>query len=152
MTLNREVTMFLIPLLLLDGYATEGLACLKRPRLLVQAALMSVMWLALHRYVGHLFAANPTELGSRLFKNVHNTLNPSYWPQLASIGGFLLPFLWVCRSRMDKRLRTYLWILLPWSAMMFFYGEFVETRLYGELGGLFAVAAAVCFANALVGD
>lgn len=145
-TLNREVTMFLILVLALDRYAAAGMKGVFKPKVVVQLALLCAIWLGLHVWVGHKFAHNPTEMGSRLFKNIHNILTPQYWPQLAASGAYLLPLLWVYRkSILDARFRSYLWVILPWTAMMFFYGEIVETRLFGELGGLLAVAATLAF-------
>jgi hypothetical protein len=145
-TLNREVTMFLIPVLMLDRYTAEGVRGLLRPRVVVQLLLLCAIWLGLHGWVGHMFAANPTEMGSRLVKNTHNIFKPQYWPQLAATGAFLLPLLYVYRKCIvDARLRSYLWVILPWTAMMFFYGEIIETRLFGELGGLLAVTATLAF-------
>jgi hypothetical protein len=145
-TLNREVTMFLIPLLMLDRYVAEGNKGLRKPALVAQVVLMCAMWLGLHWFVGRMFAANPTEMGSRLVKNCFNILKPQNWPQLAATGSYLLPFLWVYRKRITQvRLRTYLLLIVPWAGMMFFYGEIVETRLFGELSALIALTAALAF-------
>jgi hypothetical protein len=149
-TLNREVTVFLIPVLMLDRYVADGPKGLRKPALVIQVVLMSCMWLGLHWAVGRMFAGNPTEMGSRLFKNIHNVLTPQNWPQIAATGAYLLPFLWVYRQRIvQTRLRAYLLILFPWAAMMFFYGEFIETRLFGELSGLIALTAALAFEESI---
>jgi hypothetical protein len=141
-TLNREVSLFLILLLALDRYAEEGWAGLVRARFLVQSAIMSIVWLAIHLYVDHRFANNPTDGAGHMRKNIINLFNPQFWPQLACIGAFLLPILWIYRTRiLDHRIRAYLWIIFPWLVVMFFYGEMIETRVYGELSGLIALAA-----------
>jgi hypothetical protein len=141
-TLNREISLFLILLLALDRYAVEDWRGWLRVRFLAQCAVMSAVWLAIHIYVQHRFAGNPLERGGHMHKNLIDVINPQFWPQLACIGAFLIPFLFLYRRRIvSERVRMYLWVILPWAVCMFFYGEWIETRVFGELSGLIALAA-----------
>lgn len=141
-TLNREISLFLILLLAMDRYAVEGWRGWLRAKFVAQCCLLSAVWLAVHIYVQHRFAGNPMERGGHLQKNLMDVVNPQFWPQLACIGAFLIPFLFLYRRRIaSERVRMYLWIILPWAVCMFFYGEWIETRVFGELSGLIAVAA-----------
>jgi hypothetical protein len=141
-TLNREVSLFLILLLALDRWAAEGWPGLRRPRFISQVVALSAIWVAIHLYVLHRFAMNPIEPGGHMQKNIRLFLIPQVWPQLAALGAFLIPILFVYRRRiLNPRFRAYLWVILPWLVCMFFYGELVETRVLGELSGLIALAA-----------
>jgi len=141
-TLNREVTLFLGVLLAMDVYVTGGVRGWLRPRFVAQEGLLAAIWLAVHFYVQHRFAANATEMIPRIAENLQWLRNPQYWPQLDCTGAFLLPFLFIYRKYVvSERMRSYLWIVVPWVLCMVFYGVLIETRIYGELGGLLAVIA-----------
>lgn len=145
--LNRETIVFLVPLLLLDACCNQGRfnwKNLRKPSLLALTAILSFIWLGVQVYVQHRFRANPIQTGNPLLDNVRELVNPRYLPQFFSIGAFLPVFLWRSRWRIgDVRIRMYLWIFLPWLAVMTVYGLLVETRIFGELTGLFAVACAL---------
>jgi hypothetical protein len=145
--LNRETIIFLVPLLLLDACCCGGRIHwknLRRPSLLALAGVLSLMWVGVQLYAQHRFRANPAQTGSALLSNIGQIINPRYWPQLFSIGAFLPVFLWVSRGDIrDFRLRMYLWIFPAWLAVMLVFGLLVETRVFGELSGLFAVACAL---------
>ena len=152
-TLNRETTLFLIPLLALDTMAErDGLVWerLRDTGLLLKVASLSVIWIGLQIYVRHRFAGNVTEMGPRVLTNVKIIANPSYWPKLFSGCAFLLPFIVLLRRRIeDVRIRAYVWIVPVWCAFMFFYGLLLEVRIYGELSGLVAVAATLILEGSL---
>lgn len=148
-TLNRETTIFLIPLLLLDSCCEKDRLRLKnllQPMLWVKVALLFGIWEPIQLYVHQRFRNNPTDLGSHVSVNLVYFSHPQFWPQLLSMGAFLPLF--VLRFRRDIedfRLRTYLWILPLWYALMFYFGMLVETRIFGELGGLLALVCALIF-------
>jgi hypothetical protein len=148
-TLNRETTIFLVPLLLLDACCDGGRLRSKnllRPSLLGLAATLAFLWAAVLIYVHHRFRANPTDLGFYFMLNVRQILTPEHWPQLLSIGGFLPFFLWwSVRSIADFRLRLYLCIFPVWFVVMSVYGSLLETRVFGELSGLLALTCALAF-------
>ena len=148
-TLNRETTMFLIPLLLLDACCEEGRLRWRnalRPGVLAQAGVLSGIWVAIQMYVRHRFRNNPTDMGSHFGVNVVYLTHPQYWPQLLSIGGFLPLFLlYFVKDIPDFRLRMYCWLFPVWLVAMSFFGMLVETRIFGELSGLMALVGALIF-------
>jgi hypothetical protein len=151
--LNRETIIFLVPLLLLDGCCSNGRfnwKKLRQPSLLALAAILSFIWLVVQIYVQHRFRANPVQTGNPLVDNIKELANPRYLPQFFSIGAFLPVFLWLSREQIrEMRIRMYLWIFIPWFAVMTVYGLLVETRVFGELTGLFAVACTLAIEGKL---
>ena len=140
-TLNREVSLFLIVLLALDRWAEEGWPGLRSTRLILQCLLMSATWVAIRAYVQHRFLPAITPDAPRQ-KNILELRSPQFWPQIAELGAFLIPILFIYRKRiLDRRVRAYLWVTIPWLICMFLYGELIETRVFGELSGLIALAA-----------
>ena len=148
-TLNRETTLFLIPLLAIDEIITADGWRWRRllaPAPLAKLASLSVIWIALQVLVRHLYRTSPTELGLRIGKNIGWLLHPPFWPQILSTCGFLLPIVLLLGRRIeDRRLRAYLWIIPPWAAFMFVYAHLLEVRCYGELMGLVSLAAVLIF-------
>ncbi len=152
-TLNRETTLFLIPLVGLDAMATQtGLDWrqLRRGLVLAKLAALSVLWGAVELYVHHRFAGNATEAGFRVRMNLAWLSHPKFWPAIAGTCAYLLPFLLLLRTRIaDERVRAYVLILWPWIAFMFVYGQIVEERVYGELCALVALAATLILEETL---
>lgn len=152
-TLNRETVIFLVPLLALDA-CCEGERVewknLLRPSLVAKCLLLSAIWVAIELYVHHRFIHNTNDTGSHLSVNLVYLTHIQYWPQLLSIGAFLPLFVWYFwRDIDDFRLRMYCWIFPAWFAVMFYYGMLVETRIFGELGGLLALACTLIFERAV---
>ncbi len=144
-TLNRETTLFLLPLLILDAIADRnGLSWSKlwNVPLLAKLVSLSTIWLVLQLYVKHRFANNPTEMGLRISENIHSLMHPGEWPRILSCCGFLIPFVLLLHRRIeDARFRAYLWIIPMWIVLMFLYGFLTEVRVYGELTAIVAIAA-----------
>jgi hypothetical protein len=141
-TFNRETTLFLIPLFLLD--ATAPLTSLKKTLNSIpwlKTAALVLAWLAIKLYLNHLFRSNDrSEDILRLRYNLRY-LPPNNWPQLLGGCGFLLPVVWFIRRRIpDPRIAAYILILPLWFLTMCCYGVLSETRIYGELCPLIAVA------------
>ena len=83
---------------------------------------------------------------AHLWMNITDLLHPEHWAQLLSTGAFLwVPVFYFARNLKDFRLRMYLWIFPAWFCLMSYYGELLETRVFGELGGLLAITAALIF-------
>lgn len=153
-SLNRETTIFLIPLLALDR-----LSRLKEPRTVprlaralpwMQLVLLAFAWVAVKVVLGHQFIHNnPVDEHLRVRENLH-FLSPHKWPQLLCACGFLLPVVWFLRGRIpDRRIAAYLLILPLWFLVMFFYGLIGEVRVFGELCSLVAVSATLLLENTL---
>ncbi|AXC11333.1 hypothetical protein ACPOL_1997 [Acidisarcina polymorpha] len=136
-TINRETTLLLLPLYLLNQ-AVEGgklrWRLLFRGKALAVVVPLAFVWLCWQVFVRHLFAHNPSEFYPRLDWNVKSILAPHAWPQLLSACGYLLLFVAVMRRRiMDPRLRAWMWLIPIWTVFMFVYGILIETRVFGEL-------------------
>ena len=136
-TVNRETTLLLLPLYMIDGAVVEGR--LEWRRLLQAKSLMvvvplAVVWVGWSIAVRHIFAQNASEFYPRLNWNVKSLLAPQAWPQLLSACGYLLFFVVVMRKKIrDARLRAWLWMVPIWIVFMFSFGILIETRVFGEL-------------------
>lgn len=142
-TINRETTLLLLPVYLIDHAIHHGQIRIKR---LVQARSLAVVvplalfWVSWEIFIRHHFAANRSEFYPRLNWNIKSLLLPHAWPQMLSACGYLLPFAVIMRRRIpDSRLRAWLWLLPIWLVFMFSYGILIETRVFGEL-----IPLAVC--------
>lgn len=146
-TINRETTLLLLPIYLLDEAVVRGEFSWKRVfqvRSLAVVVPLGLLWGAWELLLRHHFAANPSEFYPRIDWNVKSLLAPLAWPQLLSSGGYLLIFIVLARCRlMDPRLRAWLWILPVWLLFMFVYGILVETRIFGELIPIIVCATAL---------
>ena len=149
-TFNREVTLFLVGLFILDGASAPNIRSSSRFRerfdiSLIpwkKGALLFATWLLVYSAVVFRFRYNDrSEAYSRLSENALRLANVSYWPAELNISGFLLPFVVVLRRELyPKRVANYLYIVLPWVAVMFYSGVLNETRVYGELCPLVSIA------------
>ncbi len=148
-TFNRETTLFLIGIFVLDA-ASTGIANPTgrwRDRFSPQqvpwlkTALLLVIWLGIKLWLAHHYAGNDrSEDYVRLRYNL-GELKPRLWPALLNACGFMLPVVLLFRSDLcPLRFRNYLWILPLWFAAMFYAGVIVETRIYGELCPYVSVA------------
>ena len=147
-TLNRETTLFLIGIYVLDAASTN----LSSPTGSIRdrfsftavpwfrVTLLLFIWCSIKLTLAHIFAHNDaSENYVRLGENV-GRLTPRLWPALLNVCGFLLPaILLFSRSIYPLRFRNYLWILPVWFATAFYTGVIVETRIYGELCALTAI-------------
>ena len=144
-TLNRETTLFLIPLFLLDAVVQPGRGLsMPSPRRipLVKALVLTVAWLLVKAVLRHFYTHNDS---ADEFLRIHENLGfllPNKWAQLLCACGFLLPVVLYLRQRIsDPRIRTYLLIIPLWIAVMFVYAVLTEIRVFGELCSLVTVAA-----------
>lgn len=148
-TLNRETTLFLIPIYMLDAATTAApdpaapLAQrfdLRRIPWLRVASLL-LLWLAIKLTLTHLFAHNDaSENYVRIRENL-GRLKPRLLPALLNICGYLLPVVILMRRQLRPiRFGNYLYVLPLWFAIMFYTGVILETRIYGELSSYTAIA------------
>jgi hypothetical protein len=136
-TINRETTVLLLPLYLINASTKSGRIQIRemlRFRLMVVVVPLGILWIAWQIFVRHLFAGNVSEFYPRLGWNIKSLLAPHAWPQLLSACAYLLPFIVIMRHRIcDSRIRAWLWIIPLWIGFMFSFGILIETRVYGEL-------------------
>jgi hypothetical protein len=145
-TFNRETTLFLIGIFVLDAITRDDPAAgfpfdLRRIPWARTLLLFSI-WLAIKLGLAHHFAANDT---SESFLRVHynlRELRPRLVPALLNICGYVLPVvLLFSRGLRPVRFRNYLWILPGWMVVMFCAGVLLETRIYAEWCSYSAIAA-----------
>lgn len=146
-TVNRETTLLLLPLYMLDGAVEDGRFAWRRvlrARTLAVVVPLAALWIAWEIFVRHLFAYHRSEMYPRLDWNLKSLALPLAWPQLLSAGGYLLLFVVAMHRKLaDPRLRAWLWVIPVWLVFMFPCGILVETRIWGELIPLVVCATAV---------
>jgi hypothetical protein len=148
-TLNRETTLFLIGIYILDAATTAGSTAFTRFRdrfsltqvSWLRVAVLAVIWLAIKITLTHIFAHNDQSENFVRFHYNRGVMGPRMWPALLNICGYLLPIVWIFRANiLSARFANYLYIMPFWFAIMFYSGVMVETRIYGELCTFTAVA------------
>lgn len=107
-----------------------------------RVAYLAAIWIAIKLPLALIFRYNDrSEDFLRIHDNVLRLLKPYYWPAVLDLGGYLLPFVVLFRSRiLPQRFANYLYILGPWFHIIFCSGVILESRVYGELCGYLAVA------------
>ena len=164
-TFNRETTLFLIGIFILDAAsrqvpnavleATGGRLKLSQRFDLRQvpwakAAFLAGIWLAVKLPLAYHYRHNDnSENFVRIWTNI-GRLRPRLWPALLDICGYILPVVVLLRGRLRPlRFANYLYILPFWVAVMFYTGVILETRIYGELCSFTAIAAVLLLENHL---
>jgi hypothetical protein len=148
-TLNRETTLFLVGIYVLDAASRNihdpatRLRDRFSPSLIpwARVAALLAIWLAIKLTLAHIFVRNSNaENYVRIVENIYR-LKPRLWPSLLNICGYLLPIVWILRRRIQPiRFANYLYIFPFWFAIMFYTGVILETRIYGELTPFVTVA------------
>ncbi len=145
-TLNRETTLFLVGIFVLDAASIPSTAGTDRRFSLrsvpwTRATLLLVIWIAIKASLARHFAANDaSENFVRIGYNLRE-LTPRLWPALLNICGYMLPIVFLLRRTLRPvRFANYLYIFPFWVAVMFYTGVIVETRIYGELCSFAAIA------------
>jgi len=136
-TFNRETSIFLVLFFAICEWES-GLV------LMLHLFAQVMLWIATKAYLRHLFRANGTVMADvhHLKSNLHFLMNPSQWPQLASIFAFMLPviffgFHWI----RDRRIQFAVLSIFPlWFALMMVVGVIIEIRVFNELSALSALA------------
>jgi hypothetical protein len=148
-TLNRETTLFLVGIYIIDAASVPGSTASTgfRDRFSLylvpwfKVAALATIWLAIKITLAHVFAANDTSESFVRFAYNLNKMGPRLWPALLNICGYLLPIVWLYRANIvSVRFANYLYIMPFWFAVMFYTGVVIETRIYGELCSFVAVA------------
>ncbi len=149
-TFNRETTLFLIGVYLLDAASTgttdQTFSLRSRFTLRTipwaRVALLALFWIVIKGSLAHAFAHNSRAEDYIRVKENLLRLKPRLLPTLLNICGYLLPILWVMRNRLRPiRFANYIYIFPVWIAVMFVSGVILETRIYGELCSFATVAA-----------
>lgn len=153
-TVNRETSLLLLPLYLIDRSVEGGrlrLRGLFRPGVLARLAPLAGFWVAWLLTIHHVFAHNASEFYPRFGWNIKSLLAPLAWPQLLSASGYLMLLVLIHRRRIaDAQLRAWIWLIPIWCVFMFTYGILIETRVFGELIPLIVCGATLIFEQMLV--
>jgi hypothetical protein len=146
-TTNRETTLLLLPLYMIDAAVADGRLQWRKLlqwRTTAIVATLSLYWAAWQVAIRWWFYPNRSEFYPRLDWNVKSLLVPQAWPQLLSACGYLLLFVLVMhRCIPNKRFRAWIAIVPVWIVFMFSYGILVETRVFGELVPLIVCSTAL---------
>ena len=145
-TVNRETTLFLIGIFMLDA-ASNAANGPWRQRLQIRlvpwqkVGWLAAVWLAVKLLLAYRFRFNDaSEDFLRIGYNLHE-MRPRLVPALLNMCGYLLPLVAVLWPLLrPRRFAMYLLILVPWVMVMFCTGVLVETRIYGELCSYTAIA------------
>ena len=160
-TMNRETTLFLVGIYVIDAASREisaeavregGGSISLRERFAfgqvkwVRAVILLAVWLVVKMTIHHHFRGNDnTENYVRFGENLRR-LKPRLWPILLNICGYTLPVIVILRRRIvPVRFANYLYILPVWFAVMFYTGVILESRVYGEMCAFSAVAVVLLF-------
>ena len=138
-TLNRETTLFLLPLALLTVRSERS-----QGRLLAHVAATAVTWIAAKGALAYAFrsANGPAWLEWNHYdattthwqENLSRWSDPSLWPYLCSALGFLWILAWHLRPATPPGTLRDAWIILPvYVVGVFLFGNMVEHRVYGDL-------------------
>jgi hypothetical protein len=153
-TVNRETTLLLLPLYMLNGAVEDGRFAwsrVMRARTLALVLPLATLWVGWEILVRHLFAGQQSEFYPRFDWNLKSLALPLAWPQLLSANGYLLLFVVVMRRRIaDPRMRAWLGLIPAWLAFMFVYGILIETRIFGELIPLTVCSTALIIEDLLL--
>lgn len=145
-TFNRETTLFLILIALVVAIAKDGkvrLSALTRKDVF-QLLTLALIWVGIYVYLHHLYSGSPSEGGFRVMLNLHYLAKPEYWPRILSGSAFLLPYVYLKRSKIHcEPLRVCLLVLPFWVLLLLAVGQILELRIYADISVLIAVAAAL---------
>jgi hypothetical protein len=133
-TLNRETTLFLIPIFGILEFASLTDARRKRTfALAAEMALQFACWAALRHFSAHFFSPHPRYITVNWRANLGFMANPMHWPTLCSVFAFLwILVLFQFRNIDHRGLRYVALLLLPWFAIMLVAGDLLEIRIHSE--------------------
>jgi hypothetical protein len=149
-TINRETTLFLIVVFLLDAMSIPDTETITRwsdrfrlrqvPWL--KLALLCLAWFIPETILSHMFAGNDRSQNYiRVIENIPR-LKVTFWPALLNVCGYMLPFVLLLHSNIrPRRFGNYALVAIPWFVTMVFWGVLIETRIYGELVSYTTVAS-----------
>jgi hypothetical protein len=135
--LNKETVLLLVPLWAAWSLADEkwGVATILRRWRVFAVSLLIVGGLLLEKHEAvHLFGYDrsavgfngPWEFGAIAY------LHPWHLPQVLSALGFAIPFAYLYRGFLPRRIWCLLVGMLPGLCVLFYFGVPIECRVYGE--------------------
>jgi hypothetical protein len=149
-TVNRETTLFLIVVFLLDAASIPETETISRWRdrfrlrqvPWLKVLMLFVAWLVPEMILSHMFAGNDRSQNYiRIVENLPR-LKISFWPGLLNVCGYMLPFIVLLHTTIrPRRFGNYALVAFPWFVTMCVWGVLTETRIYGELVSYTTVAA-----------
>ncbi len=157
-TMNRETTLFLIGIYILDAASTGITDTYTRVRdrfsfarvPWLRVALLCALWLAVKVTLHYIFRHNDNSENYVRLRENFGRLKPRLWPTLFNICGYLLPIvLLLYRQIRPVRYANYIFIFPLWCAVMFYTGVILETRIYGELSSYVTIAAVLLLERSL---
>jgi hypothetical protein len=98
----------------------------------LMAVAMGSYWLAWRVAITRRFANNPNDTGLHWGANIHELLFLHHWPQIFSVGGYLIIFIFLERRRLQERERLLLWCTLVTAPVTVLFGRWGETRIWLE--------------------
>lgn len=144
-SINRETTMFLIPVYLVTALFRDPL---KRWTNLpwLKISVLALIWAAVKLVLSRCFVHNdPSEAVIHFGLNLP-LLSPVHWPEVLDACGYLLPILWLLRKRIkDCTAAAGIYVFPLWFVVMMIYGFIMEVRIYGELCGYVATVSILLF-------
>jgi hypothetical protein len=152
-TWNRETSLFLIYTLAAVALTREGKWRLQsiRQREGAQLVTLSVVWCLIVGYLQHRYAGHPSEASSRVAGNLLKLARPVLWPAILSGSAFLLPWIFWRRDLISARpLRACIMVLPLWVLILFYAGQILEVRIYGDIS-VFVAVCAVAILRAEIG-
>lgn len=151
-TFNRETTLFLVGIYVLDAASTAASedmrhGWLQRAGLDLRsvswwrASALLAVWLTVKGGLAYHFRYNSHSEDFVRFGYNTARMRIRLLPALLNICGYMLPVVLFYWSRIrPRRFANYAYILLAWLPIMFYSGVLVETRIYGELCSWTAIA------------
>lgn len=137
----RETSLYLVPVTLAVGFA-QG----RMRKAIAVAAFMTVVWIPVHLWIGHIYAHNPTDTGIHWGRIGIAIVNPLHWPQMASAFGFLAIPLFLGRRYITRTHWFFILGALPCLLVTLAFGIWQESRIWDE----WAVVAGIFVATAFV--
>jgi hypothetical protein len=143
-TYNRETIIFLLPIWFACNFRRSRVKLYVAP--CVALVIYTLIKLQIRRWTG-----GPVGFGYTWHINERLLMFPHHWPQLASVGGFLLLPVWLGRRLPADPMLKRVWLgYIPFVLVALLVGWWNETRIFGELTALFAVTASVEFEQYLL--
>lgn len=153
-TLNRETTLFLIGIYVIDAASRDADSLpvadtargwlrqlLFRSVRWSRVALLLAVWLVVKGSLAYAFRHNDSSENFVRIEYNAERLRVRLLPALLNVCGYLLPVLAVYWRRIRPyRFGNYILILAIWIPVMIYTGVLLETRIYGELCSWTAVA------------
>lgn len=122
----RETSIFLMFPILVMGYLRKQWSAIP------VGVAMVLFWVVMHRFIGHRFAANPSDVGIHAKFWIWSLRNPLRWSQLASPFGFLVvPFIWGW-TYLSREERFFALSMIPGILVTAVFGIWIETRIWDE--------------------